>query len=385
MEELIPLDVPNIQNIVQPGSYELPFTFKLPSSLPNSCPRKKLDSLEGRLEYSCTARLEIEGTTPIQAREVFKFSRPPVHTGTLVLKKVQEVKGLLGADKGKVDVEVVIPKTGITSGESLNIFFSMNCINCSIGFKRIKCKLYEDTALTDVRKIFVNKTMERIKVMKCYLPGVKEHQKNSYVETLRFPKEFEKRTLESVTGEFIRRNYVLSIVPVFNMIRGDRKLKLETIIDISSLTPEFIPKKSNNPPQNIPAQVSYPPHEVPYIQPEVVNEVTIPPQISNTESLIPIPPLQVPAPQEYPPSIPYPELYPQQFIPPQQPLSENNYTNSVNPNNDLLHSTSVKVPQENYEYHYTYQVNPMNQDGPVPWLQQPNPPIYPRYTQAYKN
>ena len=214
------------------------------------------------------------------------------------MSKSQIVKGWFGSVKGTIYVEFTIPKNGIASGEKLGFNVTLDCTKTALGLKRLKIKLYEDTVLTDAPHYFVEKPNKRCKVMKCYYKGVEAGNKITYCDVLPIPKTQKERILESISGEYIKRTYLLMVVPVFNIMHGDRAMKMETLINLSSAPAKKsdpIPRVWNLPSQNpipAPIQASIPAPIPPPIPPQYfagMPQAPIPPQF-DPYNMNPIPP-----------------------------------------------------------------------------------------------
>eukprot|EP00826_Nyctotherus_ovalis_P002338 TRINITY_DN1045_c0_g2_i1.p1 TRINITY_DN1045_c0_g2~~TRINITY_DN1045_c0_g2_i1.p1 ORF type:complete len:425 (+),score=82.39 TRINITY_DN1045_c0_g2_i1:23-1276(+) len=284
--DYIPLELPNRQGVVYIGTYTLPFHFKLPGVFPCSVPEFSIEGIRAFIEYRCIAKLEMNNTDPIESVFKLNFAQPPRLTEPVALHQVKTVKGWFNMTKGIAELEAVIPKTEIFSGEQLSLNINLNCENCLLKVKRIKCKLYEETIVTDERGKFTGRPKTRIKVMKRYLPGVEARHKVSYVETVDIPVKYESRILESINGQYIKRYYVLMLVPAFDIIRGDKMMSVETVMAISSLSvdafsslkhaPYIFHSQLSMPAQSqvmeAPAQMSFVPQAANCVQP-------IPPEI----------------------------------------------------------------------------------------------------------
>lgn len=253
--DYIPLELPSRQGVVYIGVYSLPFHFKLPSIFPCSVPEFSIEGVRASIEYRCIAKLEMNNTDPIESILKLNFAQPPKLTEPVVLRQMKTVKGWFNMTKGIAELEAVVPKTEIFSGEQLSLNINLNCENCLLRVKRIKCKLYEETVVTDERGNFAGRPKTRIKVMKRYLPGVEARHKVSYVETVDIPAKYESRILESINGQYIKRYYVLMLVPAFDIIRGDKMMSVETPMAISSLSPDTL-SSFNHPPAAFPTQSS---------------------------------------------------------------------------------------------------------------------------------
>jgi hypothetical protein len=233
--DYIPLDLPNRQGIVNAGTYMVPFYFKLSKNFPCSFPRYTIEDNQGKIEYICTAKLELNDEKVIGDKMKLRFVHRPITTESIVLHQTKEIKGWFSSDKGISTIEVVIPKSQVYSGEKIAVNINLDNKNCLLKIKRIKCKIYEKTVITGQQSNFEDKPTRTYKVMKCYLPGVEAKKDVSLVETITMPVKREERVLESVSGIYIRRFYVLVLVPVFDIVGGDKMLSVETVLTLSSL------------------------------------------------------------------------------------------------------------------------------------------------------
>eukprot|EP00826_Nyctotherus_ovalis_P033276 TRINITY_DN2688_c0_g1_i1.p1 TRINITY_DN2688_c0_g1~~TRINITY_DN2688_c0_g1_i1.p1 ORF type:complete len:432 (-),score=123.70 TRINITY_DN2688_c0_g1_i1:16-1311(-) len=245
--DFIPLDLPNNQGIVKAGKYSLPFYFRVPVNFPCSVPDFTTDEGKGRVEYYCKAKLEMSEEEPIEDGAKLKVVQAPKVTEPVVLSQVKAIKGWFGSDKGVAEIEVIVPKTELYSGEHISLNVNLNCENCQLKVKRVKCKLYEKTVIAKIKGDFDTKHMDKFKVMKAYLPGVEPKKKVSYVETIAIPTKLEDRVLESINGQYIKRSYVLVLVPVFDIVGGDNMMSVETGLTLSSLTVDRMPQLQKPP------------------------------------------------------------------------------------------------------------------------------------------
>lgn len=333
--DYIPLDLPNRQGIVMAGTYMLPFYFKLNDAFPSSVPEFSVEGVRACIEYRCWAKLEMEGKELIGDSLVLNFVHEPKPTQPVVLNQIKAIKGWFGSDKGVSEIEVIIPKSDLYSGEQLTLNINLNNEHCSLKIKRIKCKLYEETIATEEKGNFTDQARTKYKVMKYYLPGVDAKCKASHVESIEMPTKRETRVLESIYGQYIRRTYTLVLVPVFDVVGGDGMMSVETVLTLSSYNGNKAPK-----PKEIPSDYQKP-QPMP-IQPE---PPTMPPQV-------PI------MPQE-------PNYYQQIPIPP-QPLVSAYSMEAVPAPSNFVHSDGVHVPVGN----------------PIEWdPNQPpaNPQLYPSF------
>lgn len=242
LTDFIPLELPNNQGIVTVGRYTLPFYFRIPANFPCSVPEFTTDEGKGYVEYYCKAKLEMSEEEPIEDGTKLKVVQTPKVTEPVVLNQVKAIKGWFSSDKGMAEIEVIVPKTELYSGEHISLNVNLNCENCLLKVKRIKCKLYEKTIIAKIKGNFDTKHMDKFKVMKSYLPGVEPKKKVSYVETIAIPTKLENRVLESVNGQYIKRSYVLVLVPVFDIVGGDNMMSVETVLTLSSLTVDRMPQ-----------------------------------------------------------------------------------------------------------------------------------------------
>ena len=111
---------------------------------------------------------------------------------------------------------------------------NLNCENCSVGVKDVKCVLYEETEFTYYAIINIRPPIKKTEIARWTMPGVIPNSKIVYVQTLQIPPE--KRRLESVSGVNVKRKYYMEIIPRFHMMLGAKKMKLTYILNMSSLT-----------------------------------------------------------------------------------------------------------------------------------------------------
>ena len=78
IDDCIPLDLPCIGGVVQPGTYSLPFCFKISSSCPNSFTKEKIEDIIGIIEYQCIAKLDSNIEGQLENARIVKVSRGPI-------------------------------------------------------------------------------------------------------------------------------------------------------------------------------------------------------------------------------------------------------------------------------------------------------------------
>lgn len=333
--DYIPLDLPNRQGLIVTGTYMLPFYFKLNDAFPSSVPEFRVEGIKAYIEYRCWAKLEMEDKELIGDSVVLDFVHKPKPTQPVVLNQMKAIKGWFRSNKGISEIEVIVPKSDLYSGEKLMLNINLNNENCFLKIRRIKCKLYEETIATEEKGNFTDQPRTKYKVMKCYLPGVDAKQKASHIETIEIPTKRETRVLESVYGQYIRRTYTLVLAPVFDVVGGDGMMSVETPLTLSSYTGNEAPG-----PKEIPAD-----HQKPQPMPAQPEPPAMPPQV---------------------PIMPQEQNYYQQMPIPPQPLFSSYPMEAVPAPNNFIHSDGVNVPVGN----------------PIQWNpNQPpaNPQLYPSF------
>lgn len=236
LRHIIPLSLPNVNGIVKPGEYSLPFSFR-PPNLINSFPKTNYQNMVGHIEYFCIANVfDDTKKLMLQSKRLFKFINPISSIDNYPLSREDRVTGWFGKDKGICKIGVVLGKTAVYSGEPLNVNVDLDCTNCAVRMKSLKCYLYQETFFTHVKEMFNIMPTRSQKVKSWTLQGVGANQKISYVHALTIPVSFYDGygdvQLRLVDGHLIRQKYLLVFKPDFGFPFHENNMQLESHIGV---------------------------------------------------------------------------------------------------------------------------------------------------------
>jgi len=162
---------------VPPGQYQFPFTFILPSDLPNSFSHHWSEhdkKCYGKIEYKVKAELDADGPD-FKAKGIFNICQPvkgEISANTVTINK--EVKMCFCISKGKTSITASFEKNQYKPGETCQILAEVDNSNSKADISDINGVLTQvitvDCGGNDKR--IITKTHE-----KCSLKGIKAGEK----------------------------------------------------------------------------------------------------------------------------------------------------------------------------------------------------------------
>ncbi len=242
LSETIPLQLPAVNGIVQPGQYIMPFTCPLPLNLPGTFWPANCGRASGAISYNTTGRLNSLDTRipSMMITTPFVVRQPLLFESNCPGRDEKEVRSVF-SNKGVSTLEVVLSKNGIHLDEELNANITLDNTRCTTEIKRVVCTLYQEVKMTFKDTALATKEYKtRTKVHQWTGEGVRAGGHASYIQPFSIPLEKQLPSMETVHGNSISQAYILEVVPIYDLSFVQTKPKLEYFVNVTSLPSKVV-------------------------------------------------------------------------------------------------------------------------------------------------
>jgi len=220
LTQTLPLQIPNMSNVVQAGEYSLPFSWTLPRNLPSSLPETVLEDIKARIEYW----IKVEISSEDESIPTLSNGLPLVVKEPLAYE--ENMQGTVAKDiyswwcipRGTSAISIFLPKNCLHyKEEQLRMKLGINHMKCSLLAKGLELKIAEKLSIKTQETIHTKLIKKTRIVAKWIEKLICEGQATNELETSYTLYDNAKDlNLETVNGKNISRIYSLLITPIYD-------------------------------------------------------------------------------------------------------------------------------------------------------------------------
>eukprot|EP00826_Nyctotherus_ovalis_P044426 TRINITY_DN4794_c0_g1_i5.p1 TRINITY_DN4794_c0_g1~~TRINITY_DN4794_c0_g1_i5.p1 ORF type:complete len:336 (+),score=101.48 TRINITY_DN4794_c0_g1_i5:142-1149(+) len=220
LSQKLPIRIPNMSAVIQPGNYSLPFGWTLPRDLPSSLPETELENVKARVEY--WVKVEISSSDEI----IPTLSNGQGVTVKEPLGYEENMQGTVAKNiyswwcipRGISAISIYLPKNGLHyKEERLRMRLGINHAKCSLAATGLELQIVEKLAVKTQSELNARSLTRTRTVAKWAESLLCEAESTSETEVAYLLCEGAKDlNLETVNGKNISRIYSLLITPKYD-------------------------------------------------------------------------------------------------------------------------------------------------------------------------